>query len=278
MGPVILVLGGTGFVGRAIAGRLLAGGHAVTVFNRGTRPAPPGAHQLVGDRDTGDYTSLKDTAWDATVDATGYLPRHVGQAIDALGARAGRYLFVSSHVVFDGAGPGLRPAIRDAEYPLTNETYGPSKVACEQDVTAFYGPKATLLRLCKVAGPGDNQRGLCDWVRRAAEGGRIELPGDPEQPVQLVDVQDVAELAARLLAEDRGGAFTAAGPVTPFGELIMMCARIAGVEAEVVPVAAGDGPLVKQPGLWNTQHRVPAAGMRITPIEETIRRVRTIGS
>ena len=53
--------------------------------------------RLRGDRDTGDYAALRDGTWDATVDVSGYVPRHVGQARDALGERAGRYLFSSSH-------------------------------------------------------------------------------------------------------------------------------------------------------------------------------------
>jgi hypothetical protein len=47
--------------------------------------------------------------WDAVVDVSGYVPRHVGQAMDALGDRAGRYLFISSHAVYQHAGvaPGM---------------------------------------------------------------------------------------------------------------------------------------------------------------------------
>ena len=195
--------------------------------------------------------------------------------MDALGDRAGRYLFVSSHAVFDGAGPGLRPALPDARPPLTDDTYGPAKVACEREVTARYGDRATIVRPCKVAGPHDNQSGLTYWVRRAGRPGRVALPGDPRQPVQLVDVRDVAELTVRLLVEDRGGAYTAAGPVTDLAGLIGRCAAAAGAEVEVVPVAPVDGcPLVKKREAWDTQHRVPADGMTVTPLEVTVRDVR----
>ena len=56
--------------------------------------------RLTGDRDTGDYAALHGGHWDAVVDVSGYVPRHVGQAMDALGDRAGRYLFISSHAVY----------------------------------------------------------------------------------------------------------------------------------------------------------------------------------
>ena len=86
----ILVLGGTAFVGRAIVEDALRAGAEVTLFGRGKTGAGlfPGVPRLTGDRDTGDYAALQAGRWDAVVDVSGYLPRHVGQAMDALGGRA----------------------------------------------------------------------------------------------------------------------------------------------------------------------------------------------
>ena len=81
----ILVLGGTAFVGRAIVEDALRSGAEVTLFGRG-RTGPdmfPGVTRLRGDRDTGDYMALRDGIWDAVVDVSGYVPRHVGQAMAA---------------------------------------------------------------------------------------------------------------------------------------------------------------------------------------------------
>ena len=49
----LLVLGGTGFVGRHITEAALDAGHDVTVFNRGRTNADlfPGATRLTGDRE-----------------------------------------------------------------------------------------------------------------------------------------------------------------------------------------------------------------------------------
>ncbi|WP_240677419.1 NAD-dependent epimerase/dehydratase family protein [Actinacidiphila soli] len=192
----ILVLGGTSFVGRAIVEDAVRNGAEVTLFGRGktgTDLFPELAH-LIGDRDTGDYTALRNGNWDAVVDVSGYLPRHVGQAMDALGDRVGRYLFISSHAVYlqEGVGPGSdedtprRPPVRTVQQveELDNETYGPSKTACEDDVMARYGARATIVRPGKVAGPHDPSDMFTYWVRRAARGGRVALPADPEQPVQ----------------------------------------------------------------------------------------------
>ncbi|EQD50884.1 NAD-dependent epimerase/dehydratase, partial [mine drainage metagenome] len=160
----ILVLGGTSFVGRAIVEDAQRTGAEVTLFGRGkTGPGLfPDLIRLIGDRDTGDYGALHPGSWDAVVDVSGYVPRHVGQAMNALGDRAGRYLFISSHAVYQrpGVEPGStedtprRPPVRDTE-ELDADTYGPLKVACEDDVMARYGSRATIVRPGKVAGPHD---------------------------------------------------------------------------------------------------------------------------
>jgi NAD(P)-dependent dehydrogenase (short-subunit alcohol dehydrogenase family) len=92
----ILVLGGTSFVGRAIVADALGAGAEVTIFGRGKTGAGlfPRVPRRIGDRDTGDYTALRDGSWDAVVDVSGYVPRHVGQAMDMLGDQVGRYLFI----------------------------------------------------------------------------------------------------------------------------------------------------------------------------------------
>ena len=221
------------------------------------------------------------------MDVCGYVPRHVGQAMDALGDRVGRYLFISSHAVYrhEGLRPGSdedaprREPVRyvDDTGELDNSTYGPSKVACEDDVAARYGQRATIVRPGKVAGPHDWQDGLTYWVRRAARGGRVAVPGDPEQPVQIIDSRDLARLVVQLLADDRPGAFQAVGPAEPvtLGGLIETCARVAGTEVELVPVPPGLAPpmfpLVKTD--WPTQQRsaarARAAGMPATPLAVT---------
>lgn len=282
----ILVLGGTEFVGRAIVADALEHGHDVTLFsrNRTGRELFPGVPRLVGDRDTGDYTALHDGTWDAVVDVTGYLPRHVAQSMGAIDDRGGRYLFVSSHAVYqrEGIGPGStedtprRQPRRDTE-EVDEVTYGSLKAACEDDVVARYGERATIVRPGKVAGPYDQSDMFTYWVRRAARGGAVALPADPDQPVQVIDVRDLARLVVQLLDDDRPGAFHAVGPADPttLGGLIRTCADAAGSEIELVRVPPDSVPalfpLVRP--IWSTQQRDPvkarAAGLPATPLVVT---------
>jgi 2'-hydroxyisoflavone reductase len=288
----ILVLGGTSFVGREIVSDALRRGAEVTIFGRGKTGTSlfPEVPRLIGDRDTDDYAALAKGEWDAVVDVSGYVPRHVDGAMSALDGRVGRYVFISSHAVYirSGIAPGndesteRRPAVRDTE-ELSEETYGPLKVACEDDVVARYGPRATIVRPGKVAGPYDNQETFTYWSRRAARGGRVAVPGRLEQPVQVIDSRDLGHFVCQLVADDRGGAFTAVGPkdATTLGGLIRVCAEVAGSEVELVPVVVNPlppiFPLVRPESLWATQQRsmekARAAGLPCTPLEVTARDV-----
>src|SRR4051794_40724893 len=242
----LLVLGGTSFVGRAIVEDAIASGHTVTLFSRGKTGTDlfPDLERRIGDRDTGDYAALADGQWDAVLDVTGYVPRHVAQAADALGDRIGRYLFISTGSVYDrtGASDGMtedtaRLAPERGTEEITGETYGPLKVACEDDVLSRFGERATIVRPGIVAGPHDPTDRFTYWVRRAAAGGRAALPGRPEQPVQVVDSRDLARLAVGLVEQDKPGIYNAVGPAdaVTLDELIRVCAKAAGSDVEVVP-------------------------------------------
>jgi 2'-hydroxyisoflavone reductase len=285
----LLILGGTSFVGRAIVDDALASGHTVTLFSRGKTGSDlfPALDRRIGDRDTGDYASLATGSWDAVIDVTGYVPRHVAQAADALGDRVGRYLFISTGSVYDRtqAGDGitedsarLAPE-RDTE-EITGETYGPLKVACEDDVMARFGDRATIVRPGIVAGPHDPTDRFTYWVRRAARGGRAALPGRPDQPVQVVDSRDLARLVIALAEKDRTGIYNAVGPADPvtLEALIRTSAKAAGADIETVPVAADavdpGFPLVLPDPSWDVMFRRSAAaaydaGMPKTALEKT---------
>lgn len=283
------MLGGTAFVGRAIVEVALASGAETTIFGRGRTGADlfPEVERRTGDRATGDYDALGDGRWDAVVDVSGYVPRHVTEAADALGDRVGRYLFISTGSVYDPAGmvdgmaedsPRLPPERGTEE--ITGDTYGPLKVACEDDLLDRYGERATIVRPGIVAGPHDPTDRFTYWVRRAARGGRVALPGRPEQPVQVVDSRDLARLVTTLLADDRPGIFNAVGPAEPttLGGLVGVCAEVAGSQVEVVPVdphGVPEGfPLVLDDPSWDPFFRrsagaARAVGLTATPLRTT---------
>jgi len=79
----ILFVGGTRFVGLAMAREAISRGHEVEIFHRSEK-IPVGtesAKHLLGDR-TKDFTSLQTGNWDVVVDVCGYRPHEINALYD----------------------------------------------------------------------------------------------------------------------------------------------------------------------------------------------------
>ncbi|MDA1260759.1 MAG: epimerase, partial [Planctomycetota bacterium] len=130
----LLILGGTRFLGPAVVHDAKARGWEITLFNRGK--SDPGAfpelEHLIGDRD-GQLDALKGRDWDAVVDTSGYVPRHVRDSAELLKDHCGHYVFVSTVSVYDDKGVALNEdsplgVLKDPSVEqVTGETYGPLK-------------------------------------------------------------------------------------------------------------------------------------------------------
>ena len=208
----VLILGGTQFLGRAIAEAALAREDEVSLFTRGlTRPALfPEAEHLVGDRD-GNLVALEQGEWDLAVDTSGYVPRVVRASAELLEPRVGRYLFVSSVSVYaDLSRPGVEesaPAARlegETEDHRT-EAYGALKALCEEALVEVFGARGTIVRPGLIVGPWDPTGRFTYWPVRIAEGGDVLAPEPRDAAVQVIDVRD---LAAWLLRLDEPGTST----------------------------------------------------------------------
>ena len=111
----VLILGGTGFIGPHFVDALTAGGHKITLFNRGKRDpeVKPGIEQLLGDRN-GQIDTLKGRDWDVVIDNSGYTPGQVKATAELLKEHVRRYIFISSIAVYaDFAKAGV-----DEDYKL----------------------------------------------------------------------------------------------------------------------------------------------------------------
>lgn len=221
----LLILGGTGFIGPAIVDAALARGHEMTLFNRGrTNDAVfPNLEKLRGDRDPDKddgLSALEGRTWDAVIDTSGYVPRHVKASASLLAEHVKHYVFISTVAVYaDGAKHGLTETdavgtIEDETIEEVNgETYGPLKALCEQAVAKSMNGRATQIRPGFIVGPLDRQLNRFPlWVRRVATRDRILCPGSPESPLQLIDSRDLAAFTIRAVEQKLEGAYNAVGP------------------------------------------------------------------
>jgi 2'-hydroxyisoflavone reductase len=228
----ILILGGTGFIGPHQVRYALSRGHTITVFNRGRREQDwPGAvEELLGDRDTGYLKSLRGRNWDVCIDNPAMLPFWVRDAGLALHDKVKQYVFISTVSAYaenktvgaDETAPLAKYTGQDA-MAETQETlrahmaelYGPLKAVSEHEAQKHFPGKATIVRPGLIVGPGDESDRYTYWPVRLSRGGEVLAPGDGSDPIQVIDVRDLAEWTIRLAESRTLGVFNATGPAQP---------------------------------------------------------------
>jgi 2'-hydroxyisoflavone reductase len=216
----LLVIGGGVFLGAAIIDSALARGDAVTVFNRGRsrHDWPAGVEAIAGDR-SADLALLDGRRFDAVIDVCGYVPADL-RASAAAFASCPRYCFVSSisaYASFAHApvreGDPLAASEGIAEDDRDRTHYGPQKAACERVVTAAFGARALVVRPGLIVGPRDPTGRFSHWPWRALAGGEALVPDAPaDEPIQLIDVRDLADWIVRAVAAEASGAYNVTGP------------------------------------------------------------------
>lgn len=232
----ILFIGGTSFVGRAMAESAHRAGHDITLLHRGQSGPDlfPEATHLLADRN-GDLQVLAEGQWDATIDVSAYVPRQVRSLAEALGGRGGHHVYISTCSVYaEPTAPGitedaplLEPPAPEVE-EVSGQTYGALKVACELAAAQAYGDTLTIVRPTYVIGPHDPTGRFPWWVLRMARGGRVLCPGPTESPFQVIDARDLGEWTIRLVENKTYGTFNGARPSFSWGELLTTTASVAG--------------------------------------------------
>ncbi len=229
----ILVLGGTGFLGPHFVRAALAGGHEVTLFNRGkTNPGLfADLETLHGDREKGELGALTGRKFDCVVDNCGYVPAHVAATAKLFADVAQHYTFVSSISVYPGFGESADELDETAAVGTVEDEkvagvdtirgsmpyYGPLKARCEAAAEAAMPGRVANIRPGLIVGPGDSTDRFTWWPVRIDRGGDVLAPGDRDGRVQVIDVRDLAQWMLHCLDQQVVGVFNAdgfAGPVT----------------------------------------------------------------
>jgi len=294
----ILVLGGTAWLGGAIAAEAVARGHEVACLARGeSGGVPDGARLIRADRDRPGAYADAGGRWDAVLDVARH-PGHVRGAVAALDAD--RYLFVSTGNVYadtatlhgDETLPLLPPLEGDRMPSM--EQYGSAKVACEAAVLDAFGDRALIARAGLIGGPGDTsgRSGYWPWRFAHPAADAVLVPDAPQRSTELIDVRDLAAWLVRCAEDGTAGVLNAVGPEVPLHEHLAAAHRVAGTAA---PVAAAPEAWLAEQGvaewagprslpLWladpdwqgftsRSGARARAAGLTHRPLDETLRDV-----
>ena len=298
----ILILGGTGFLGPHQIAYALERGHSVTTFTRGR--TTPSVHaevfsqveQLIGDR-AGDLSALRSGRWDAVIDNSGREAAWTRASATALRDRADLYVYTSSTgVYYPYRGRDIRedtelvrdvpPGIDDVQ--AIEYGYGVMKANSEREARSAFGEdRVIVVRPTYIMGPGDGTDRFTYWPVRLARGGDVLVPGRPDDPVQYIDVRDVAGWMIRLIEEGRSDTLNAVGPASATGMHRFVHGAHAAFSSAASFVAVDDYAFLSEHGVLDavpwimpvgdnvgsalvSNERAVARGLTFTPLAESV--------
>lgn len=274
----VLITGGFGYLGPAVADLLLAGGHHVTVMSR--RGTPPGLVQRavgfvsadVRDRDRvcgvvreGGFDAVCHLAAalkgrDSFADPLTYYDVNVGGTLNLLlalraagSAEPARFVFTSTDKVYGSR----RAGAVDEETPLAPESpYAESKASAEQLVCAYARTgaiAAVTLRCFNLAGvagilPDLDPDRIIPNALRAATGAQshVTINGDGSAVRDFVHVQDAAGavmLALQAATPGDGQTYNiGSGVGTSMAEILATVEAVTGLPVPVVYAPAQPEP------------------------------------
>lgn len=196
----VMVIGGTGFIGRHVVAKLADAGHEVAIFHRGRTPLAMrhGITEILGERSTMQDQREKIRAWapDAVIDMILSSAAQARATLEAFRGIARRVVAISSGDVYRATALLHRldrgplepvPLTEDSKLRTQSQTYSPEALASartaypwideEYDKVRVEGAMnsdselpATILRLPMVYGPGDPLHRLYPLVKRILDG------------------------------------------------------------------------------------------------------------
>ena len=220
----ILILGGTGFIGPFQVRYARGRGHTVTLFNRGrTNPDLfPEVEKLIGDRN-GQLDALRGRSWDVVIDNSRSNPEWVRMSAELLKDSVDRYFYVSSRSAYadtrqipmTAAAPTFTYETAGVARGAERLPYGLAKALSEREAQRIFVRRTNIMRPGLIIGPRDETDRFTYWPVRIHRGGEVLSPGDPSDPVQIIDVRDLTEWMIRMAEDGHVGVFNGVGPATP---------------------------------------------------------------
>lgn len=304
----ILFLGGTGFLGPHTVTYAMERGHELTLFNRGRRAPEMFAslETIVGNRDPDIEPGLEPLReqveqgrrWDVVIDTSAYVQRTARATAELLEKSCDQYLFISSICAYAdwtahvGGDESIALAtMEDETLEDVNTHYCELQAICENEFTKVYPARHTIIRPGLIVGPRDYSDRFTYWPLRVERGGEVLAPGRVSDPMQWIDVRDLARFIVVCCEKKNFGDYNACGPVYPsnMGELLYGCKAVTGGDATFTWIdddaflaehevrAWQEAPLWASPnsemGGVNTWSNAKAvkAGLTTRPLADTVR-------
>jgi nucleoside-diphosphate-sugar epimerase len=208
----ILLIGGSGFIGKFAAQQLQHSGHQITIFHRGKTAAPQGTEEIFGDRQflQDHQPEFRRQKFDVVVDFVLSSGRQAQQLMDTFRGIAGRAVALSSMDVYRAWGVfynteqcGLQelPLTEDSELRTSTITYPPEvlkraqtiygwmdaeydKIPVEQAILGDLKLPGTILRLPMIYGPGDPLHRFHPVLKRIDDGRKQIIFADDVAPLR----------------------------------------------------------------------------------------------
>lgn len=219
-----LVTGGAGFIGAAVARRLLDNGHEVDIIDNlstgSIENLPEGSNFIEGDcGDKNTYSVLSGKKYEAVYHIAGQssgeisfenpvydLQTNTQSTLLLLqyAKQAGitRFLYASSMSVY-----GEQPdhPVNETAVCIPKSFYGVGKLASEHYIRIYqqYGIESTALRLFNVYGPGQNMKNMKQgmvsiYLAQAVESENIIVKGSSDRYRDFIYIEDVVDAFVEL--------------------------------------------------------------------------------
>lgn len=265
-----LITGAAGFLGSALANRLVKEGHSVrglddlstgdpavlspdVHFTRGDVNDRPKLWTLLQDVDCVYHLAARVLVPESVLYPREYNQVNVGgtvslmEAMRDVGVR--RVVFISSGAVY---GNQEKQPVREDAQPNPRSPYAVSKLAAEyyvRTIGALWGIETVCLRVFNAYGPGQHLPPvhapvMLTFLRQALQNGTLVLHGEGQQTRDYVYVDDVvnAMLAASTApGVDRLTINVGSGQETSVKELARLVIAVTGTHPEVVYNPRSDG-------------------------------------
>lgn len=229
----ILILGGSGFLGKSLISRLVKSGYEVTVVNRGITPTYHDfktTHIIADRNDRIEYNkTLKTLSVDIILDFCAYKDIHTSDIINIFKNKIEKFIHISSASVY--AQPA--PDNITENWNLTSDrtdTYAHDKIKCEKVLEKYSSREFNWysIRIPALYGAGDSSSREYAFYKAIMSNKTLLLPENGTYILQNIHINDLSDFCLNILKtkQDGGEHFNIASSTFSLHQYLIIFTRI----------------------------------------------------